>query len=222
MVTGFVHDASRRAVEHMLAPTLQPGYVVVMDNLPAHKVAASGKHWGARSKLLYLPPFSPDFKPDRKRLRQVQALRNAVAGRVALSARHRGRSSGRSCLISWTQSPPHDGLDTTTGWAGMTTASTHERTLVLNRRGPLLTASLKLRSRRFRLTLRRYIKCYQFGVRTKGCRHGFGGCCSVCTAARCTRPCGSGADRALLWAAQRSRSRVRHALRSPCSSEPVQ
>jgi len=31
-------------VEQMLAPTLQPGHVVVMDNLPAHKVAASGKH----------------------------------------------------------------------------------------------------------------------------------------------------------------------------------
>ena len=53
MVTGFVHDASRRAVEHMLAPTLQPGYVVVMDNLPAHKVAGVRQTIEARgAKLL--------------------------------------------------------------------------------------------------------------------------------------------------------------------------
>ena len=48
----------------MLAPTLKPGDVVILDNLPAHKGAAirqAVEHTGAR--LLFLPPCSPDFNP---------------------------------------------------------------------------------------------------------------------------------------------------------------
>src|SRR5215217_4582371 len=51
-------------LEHVLAPTLRPGQVVVMDNLTAHKgervielIADKG------CELLYLPPYSPDFNP---------------------------------------------------------------------------------------------------------------------------------------------------------------
>ena len=33
-------DAFRTYIEHVLVPTLEPGDIVVMDNLPAHKVAA--------------------------------------------------------------------------------------------------------------------------------------------------------------------------------------
>lgn len=51
-------------VEQMLAPALRPGDIVVMDNLSSHKapgvrqaIEASG------AKLLYLPPYSPDFNP---------------------------------------------------------------------------------------------------------------------------------------------------------------
>ena len=43
---------------------LQPGDVVVLDNLPVHKVAGLeevAQKYGAR--LLYLPPYSPDFNP---------------------------------------------------------------------------------------------------------------------------------------------------------------
>jgi transposase len=43
---------------------LRPGDVVVLDNLPAHKVAGLADivaAYGAR--LLYLPPYSPDFNP---------------------------------------------------------------------------------------------------------------------------------------------------------------
>jgi len=38
--------------------------VVVLDNLPAHKVAGLAELVEARgARLLYLPPYSPDFNP---------------------------------------------------------------------------------------------------------------------------------------------------------------
>ena len=51
-------------LEHVLGPTLVPGDVVVLDNLPAHKVAGLAELVEARGvRLLYLPPYSPDFNP---------------------------------------------------------------------------------------------------------------------------------------------------------------
>jgi transposase len=48
----------------VLGPTLVPGDVVVLDNLPAHKVAGLAELVEARgARLLYLPPYSPDFNP---------------------------------------------------------------------------------------------------------------------------------------------------------------
>jgi transposase len=51
-------------VRQHLAPTLRPGDIVVMDNLASHKVAGvrtAIEAVGAR--LVYLPPYSPDFNP---------------------------------------------------------------------------------------------------------------------------------------------------------------
>jgi transposase len=51
-------------VEQVLVPALRPGMVVVMDNLPAHKVAGVEEAiQGAGCRLLYLPPYSPDLNP---------------------------------------------------------------------------------------------------------------------------------------------------------------
>jgi transposase len=51
-------------IEQMLVPTLKPGQLVIMDNLPAHKVAGIRKAIeAAGAKLLYLPPYSPDLNP---------------------------------------------------------------------------------------------------------------------------------------------------------------
>lgn len=51
-------------IEQCVVPTLEPGDILFMDNLPAHKVAgietlieACGAH------VIYLPPYSPDFNP---------------------------------------------------------------------------------------------------------------------------------------------------------------
>src|SRR5215831_5068665 len=70
-------------VEQMLAPTLQPGHVVVMDNLPAHKVAGVRQAIEARgAKLLYLPPYSPDFNPIENAFAKFKALVRMVAART--------------------------------------------------------------------------------------------------------------------------------------------
>ncbi|SMB80107.1 putative transposase, fragment [Hymenobacter roseosalivarius DSM 11622] len=48
----------------VLGPTLRPGDVAVLDNLPAHKANGLAELVEARgARLLYLPPYSPDFTP---------------------------------------------------------------------------------------------------------------------------------------------------------------
>ncbi|MES0204894.1 transposase [Mesorhizobium australicum] len=53
--------------EHVLAPTLRVGDIVILDNLPAHKVAAACQAIeAAGARMLFLPPYSPDFSLRRK------------------------------------------------------------------------------------------------------------------------------------------------------------
>jgi len=68
-------------VEQVLAPSLTPGDVVVMDNLPAHRVkGVKTAIEGAGAKLLYLPPYSPDFNPIEQAFAKLKAhLRKAAA-----------------------------------------------------------------------------------------------------------------------------------------------
>lgn len=48
----------------VLAPELRPGDVVVMDNLSSHKgVAVAAAIEAAGARVLYLPPYSPDYNP---------------------------------------------------------------------------------------------------------------------------------------------------------------
>jgi transposase len=51
-------------VSKCLLPQLWKGAVVVMDNLPAHKVAAIAPLIeGVGARILYLSPYSPEFNP---------------------------------------------------------------------------------------------------------------------------------------------------------------
>ena len=51
-------------VEQVLIPTLRPDEIVVMDNLPAHKIAAvRAAIEAAGAQLFLLPPYSPDMNP---------------------------------------------------------------------------------------------------------------------------------------------------------------
>ena len=57
-------DAFEAYIETQLAPTLQKGDVVVLDNLPAHKRDDARRAVEKRGAwLLFLPPYSPDFNP---------------------------------------------------------------------------------------------------------------------------------------------------------------
>jgi transposase len=51
-------------VREFLIPTLRPGQIVVLDNLAVHKNAAARRLIEARGcRLLFLPPYAPDFSP---------------------------------------------------------------------------------------------------------------------------------------------------------------
>jgi transposase len=71
-------------VKQVLAPALRPGMVVVMDNLPCHKVA--GVEEAIRSagcRLEYLPPYSPDLNPIENAFSKLKrALRDWAARSV--------------------------------------------------------------------------------------------------------------------------------------------
>jgi transposase len=68
-------------LEHVLAPTLSPGQVVVMDNLSAHKGGRVREIVeGHGAELLYLPPYSPDLNPIEQAFSKVKgSLRRAEA-----------------------------------------------------------------------------------------------------------------------------------------------
>lgn len=68
-------------VEHILCPALNPGDVVVMDNLSSHKIKGVRQLIEkAGAEVLYLPPYSPDLNPIEKAWSKLkQFLRSAKA-----------------------------------------------------------------------------------------------------------------------------------------------
>ncbi len=69
-------------IDQVLVPELQPGDVVVMDNLGSHKgpsVRAAIEAAGAT--LRYLPPYSPDFNPIENAFAKLKALLRKAAQR---------------------------------------------------------------------------------------------------------------------------------------------
>ncbi|WP_157886575.1 IS630 family transposase [Acetobacter ascendens] len=91
-MTGEWFAAYTRKV---LVPTLSPGDVVILDNLPAHKGAVAREAVEAvGARLLFLPPYSPDFNPienifakmkawiRRVAPRTLDALQNTVCGAI--------------------------------------------------------------------------------------------------------------------------------------------
>ena len=64
-VSGAVNGEAFAAYPaQVLGPTLVPGDVVALDNLPAHKAAGPAELVEARgARPLHLPPHSPAFNP---------------------------------------------------------------------------------------------------------------------------------------------------------------
>jgi len=85
LLDGAMHGAAFLAyVEQVLVPTLSPGDIVVMDNLPAHKLAGVRHAIEAvGAELRFLPPYSPDFNPIENAFAKLKALLRKAAERTA-------------------------------------------------------------------------------------------------------------------------------------------
>jgi transposase len=103
-------------VERVLCPSLRSGQVVVMDNLAAHKTGRIKELIEQQGcKLLYLPPYSPDFNPieeafskvkrvlrkaeSRAREALVEAIGAAISAVTAQDARGFFEHCGYSMLV---------------------------------------------------------------------------------------------------------------------------
>jgi transposase len=68
-------------LEHVLAPALKPGRLVVMDNLSSHKGGRVKELIEGRGcEIMYLPPYSPDLNPIEQAFSKIkEILRRAEA-----------------------------------------------------------------------------------------------------------------------------------------------
>ncbi len=80
---GAINGCAFRAyVEQVLAPTLSPGDLVVLDNLGSHKVAGVRDAIEARgASLLFLPAYSPDLNPIEQVFAKLKHLIRSAAPR---------------------------------------------------------------------------------------------------------------------------------------------
>jgi len=82
-------DVFRAYVEQVLCAKLQPGDVVVMDNLSAHKVAGIRQLIEAcGAQVLYLPPYSPDLNPIEKAWSKFKQFLRSAKERTAEALDH--------------------------------------------------------------------------------------------------------------------------------------
>ena len=70
-------------LERVLAPSLRPGQVVVMDNLSSHKGSRVRELIERRGcELMYLPPYSPDLNPIEEAFAKIKALLRRAGART--------------------------------------------------------------------------------------------------------------------------------------------
>jgi transposase len=70
-------------LEGVLAPSLRPGQVVVMDNLSSHKGGRVKELIEERGcELFYLPPYSPDLNPIEEAFAKLKALLRKAGART--------------------------------------------------------------------------------------------------------------------------------------------
>jgi transposase len=70
-------------VEQVLCPTLQPGQIVVMDNLSIHK-SGKARQWIEKCgcQLWFLPTYSPDLNPIEQAWSKLKAYLRRVGART--------------------------------------------------------------------------------------------------------------------------------------------
>jgi transposase len=70
-------------IEKVLAPSLEEGQVVVMDNLGAHRPKRIRELIEQRGcELVYLPPYSPDYNPIEEAFAKIKNLLRKAAART--------------------------------------------------------------------------------------------------------------------------------------------
>ncbi len=70
-------------VEHVLAPTLETGQVVILDNLSAHKPARVRELIECRGcELIYLPSYSPDLNPIEEAFAKIKSILRQAGART--------------------------------------------------------------------------------------------------------------------------------------------
>lgn len=70
-------------IQEILAPTLRPGDIVVMDNLNAHKSSDACKAiYKRQAEVLFLPAYSPDFNPIEKMWSKVKQILRGIKPRT--------------------------------------------------------------------------------------------------------------------------------------------
>jgi transposase len=70
-------------MREVLAPTLQPGQIVILDNLSVHKSAAIQQIIEAQGcQLVFLPAYSPDLTPIEQAFSKLKAILRRLAART--------------------------------------------------------------------------------------------------------------------------------------------
>ena len=76
-------DLFESYVEHVLAPSLRPGDIVIMDNLRAHQSSEVIEFIHARqAEVRFLPSYSPDLNPIEKMWSKVKQLLRVLKART--------------------------------------------------------------------------------------------------------------------------------------------
>lgn len=84
IIEGAVNARAFEAyVEHILAPSLTTGQIVVLDNLSVHKGARVRQLIEARGcEVLFLPAYSPDYSPIEETFSKLKAFLRRVGART--------------------------------------------------------------------------------------------------------------------------------------------
>lgn len=92
-------------IEQILAPSLHPGQIVIMDNLSIHQSTRVRQAIEAKGcQLLFLPAYSPDLSPIEEAFSKLKTYLRQVGARTheALFLRHRCRlAHGHCCRCTW-------------------------------------------------------------------------------------------------------------------------
>jgi transposase len=80
---ALARESFEAYVEQLLLPTLVPGQIVVLDNLPVHKSARARRLIEAAGcQVLFLPAYSPDFNPIEQAFAKCKQRLRGIAART--------------------------------------------------------------------------------------------------------------------------------------------